>query len=336
MQAVARLCLFGAGLLCAGTAQAQQVEVTQQVPATARDPWLDRMHQRVYDTVWRSAMRLDHLFGSQYDEKSYQHVTGSISPIFLWDEFDGFRPRLRFKVDLPLPQLNERFNAFVGRVNRDEIVTERADQAAPFGRELGADRDEQTIFGISYRAPPSQGSRFDAGAGVRLRLPLDPYVKGSYIYQRGAVEDRLFSFRQTAFYQASERLGTTSRVDLEHLMRGPWLLRWTTSGTISQESEGVRGYSSVMALRGFPRRRSVALAVGVNGETNAPVPVQDYGIKAAYRKGIARDWLVLEVRTSLNWPKEEPGEPREPSWGVGIGFEMSFGTDEFLARPVTF
>jgi hypothetical protein len=66
------------------------------------------------------------------------------------------------------------------------------------------------------------------------------------------------------------------------------------------------------------------------------VPVQEYGFKAAYRQAVMRDWLVMEVRTSLTWPKEYPDQPRAPSWGVGVGFEMFFGTDEFLARPITF
>jgi len=91
-----------------------------------------------------------------------------------------------------------------------------------------------------------------------------------------------------------------------------------------------------MAVRGFPGRRALALAVGFNGETDAPVPLQDYGIKVAWRQRIARDWLVLELRTSLDYPREKPEQTREPSWGVGIGFEMSFGTSEFLARPITF
>jgi len=38
----------------------------------------------------------------------------------------------------------------------------------------------------------------------------------------------------------------------------------------------------------------------------------------------------------VTWPREELTQAREPSWGVGIGFEMLFGTDDFLARPVTF
>jgi hypothetical protein len=51
---------------------------------------------------------------------------------------------------------------------------------------------------------------------------------------------------------------------------------------------------------------------------------------------VLRDWLVLELRSSFTYPKEFVWQPRKPSWGVGVGFEMFFGTDEFLARPVTF
>ena len=65
-------------------------------------------------------------------------------------------------------------------------------------------------------------------------------------------------------------------------------------------------------------------------------PVGNYGVKLAYRRSVMRDWLVMESRVSLTFPKEEPWQAREATIGVGIGFEMLFGTDEFLARPVTF
>jgi hypothetical protein len=59
-------------------------------------------------------------------------------------------------------------------------------------------------------------------------------------------------------------------------------------------------------------------------------------MKLAYRRSVSRDWLIMEIRTSLTWPKDEPTQIRQATWGVGIGFEMFFGTDDFLARPVTF
>jgi hypothetical protein len=301
------------------------------------DEWLDRTQKGVHDLVWRSAMHMDKWFGSREPASAYQRASGSIAPALLWDEFEGFQPKVRFKVELPLPRMNERFNAFVGRVDRDEYVTERTPQSGAFQRQYGELGEEQTLAGIVYRTSAKQGSRFDAGAGVRLRLPLDPYVKGSYVYERGDSMSGMFSTRQTVFWQNSQRSGFTSRVDLEKLFaENLWLLRWTTSASISEMSDGVYGYSAITALRGFPDRRAIAFEAGMDGSSDADVPMHEFGFKAAYRQSVARDWLILEVRTSLTWPKEEPEQPRAPSWGVGIGFEMFFGTNEFLARPVTF
>jgi hypothetical protein len=321
--------------------QAPDAQATPGTEAESPGPqpdheWLDKTQQGVQNIVSRSAQRFDRLFGPDEDEAPYKAATGSISPAVLWDEFDGWQPKLRFRVDLPLPQLNERFNAFIGRVNRDEYVSERAPQSGAFERQYGPESDEQTLAGVSYRTPEKQGSRFDAGAGVRLRFPLNPYVKGAYVYEIGKTETGLMSLRETIFWQNSERLGFTTRADLERVFAQKWLLRWTASGTISQDSDGVYGYSAIRALRGLSNRRAVVFEVGFDGATNAPVPMHEYGWKAGYRQSVLRDWLVLELRTSLTYPKEEPGQARQPSWGAGIGFEMFFGTDEFLARPVMF
>ena len=301
------------------------------------DEWLDRTQQGVHGIVVRSAKYLDGWFGSSQPEGAYQGASGSITPAVLWDEFDGFQPKVRFRVEVPLPQLNERFNAFVGRVDRDEYVTERTQRSGAFQRQYGQMGEEQTLAGVVYRTPRKQGSRFDAGAGIRLRFPLDPYVKASYVFERGDSMTGLLSLRQTVFWQNSQREGLTSRADLEKFFEDErWLLRWTTSGSISQRSDGVYGYSAISALRGLEHRRAIAFEAFVDGETDAEVPMHEFGVKAAYRQSVARDWLIMEVRTSLTWPKEERDQPRAPSWGVGVGFEMFFGTDDFLARPVTF
>jgi hypothetical protein len=313
-------------------AAASQVESGPPAPA----PWLDRLHHGTYDIVWRSAMRIDRLFGSRYDERAYQQITGSVAPAVLWDEFGSYDMRFRFNINLPLPRMNERFNAFVGRVDPEEYISERSQQSGAFRRQYGPRSTDETLLGLSYIEPRKQGIRFDAGTGIRLRSSPDPYVKGGIVYEKGSMEGLMFGWRETAFWQPSEGAGFTTRFDLDRYMEHSWLVRWTTSGTFSQQSNGLKGYSSLMALHGLSDRRAVAFAVGLDGETDADVPLRDYGMKVAYRQQISRDWLVMEIRTSLTWPREELTQSRPPSWGVGIGFEMLFGTDEFLARPVTF
>jgi hypothetical protein len=311
---------------------------TASVPVgyvNVKDPWIDRMHQGVFNAVWRSGMRVDQWFGSSADEAAYMETSGSIAPALLYDEFDGFQPRLRFQVDMPLPILNKRFSAFIGRVNRDEYVTERRPGSGAFARQYGPVEDDETLFGIRYREP-KQGAHFEADAGLRLATPLDPFVKGSWRFDKGSSEATLFSLRETAFWQNSEKFGVTSRVDLERVFPSMWLLRGTISGTISQRTEGVRGYTGITVLRGLPDRRAICAELFTEGEFDADVPLGNYGAKLAYRRSVARDWLVLETRLSLTFPKDHPWQTREATWGVGVGLEMFFGTNEFLARPVTF
>jgi len=310
---------------------------TAKVPMgyTSKDPWLDRTQRWVFQSVWRSAMRIDRVFGAEIDESAYQQASGSVAPALLWDEFDGFQPKLRFNVNLPLPHLDERFHAFIGRVNRDEYVTERNLESGAFPRQYGPVEDDQTLLGLRFRSPKA-GAHFDADAGVRLNFPVDPFIKGSYRFFHGSSDKVLVSFRETAFWQNSEGAGFTSRVDIEKIFDYSWLARFTASGTISQESEGVRGYSALSVIHGMPNRRAIAAELFSSGEMDADVPLGDYGLKLAYRRSVSRDWLIMEIRTSLTWPKEEPTQIREATWGVGIGFEMFFGTDDFLARPVTF
>src|SRR6185503_17134012 len=219
---------------------------TASVPigyVNVKDPWIDRLHQGVFNSVWRSAMRMDQWFGSTADDAAYMQTSGSIAPALLYDQFDGFQPKLRFQVDVPLPQLNERFHAFIGRVNRDEYVTERKPGSGAFARQYGPVEDDETLFGIRYREP-KQGGRFEADAGLRIRSPLDPFVKGSWRFEHGTSETTLLSLRETAFWQNSEKFGVTSRFDVERIFDDTWLTRFTLSGTISQRTEGVKGYTA--------------------------------------------------------------------------------------------
>jgi hypothetical protein len=298
--------------------------------------WLDRTREALYGTMWRSAEHVDRWFGSEHDDAVYQKVYGSIAPAFLYTQYDGLRTQVRFNMNFPLPEVNDRIHAFVGRFDPNEFITERDEPSGAIPRTYGPPTEDQTLLGIGYRQPDKEGSRFDAGAGVRLGFPMDPYVKGSYVFERGRAYTGLFSIRETLFWQNSDGLGETTRFDLERIFHDHLLLRYTLSGTKSEMSKGLRGYSSILFIHGLSNRRALAFEVGLDGQTSALVPLHDYGFKVAFRQSILRRWLIMEVRSSLDWPKDYPWQRRSASVGVGLGFEMLLGTEAFLARPVTF
>ena len=304
----------------------------------AQDRWIDHLHDGLYSMLWRSAGHVDQWFGSRSEDWVYQdHVRGSITPALFWDEYHGFDQKFRFRVKFPLPHMDERFDAFVGTFNRDEYVTEREQASGAIANQHvgGAIDDDETLFGIRFR-PHKEGGRFEADAGLRLASPLDPFVKGGWRYSRGTPEHLLLSLREIAFWQNSEGFGVTSRIDLERIVADAWRVRWTLSGTVSQETQGVHGYTALTAYRTMSYMRAIGVQVFTDGEFDAPVPLGEYGIRVAYRQRIFRDWLALEVRPSVTWPKELPQETRKASWGLGIGVQMYFGDEGFEPRPATF
>jgi hypothetical protein len=312
--------------------------ILQESPSEQRpNTWIDRTHDSLHSFLWRSAMNVDRWFGADVSEDVYaENTRGSITPIVLWDEFNGFSQKFRFRVRMPLPHLDERYNAFIGTFSRDEFVTEREQEsgAIPRQRSGGTIEQDQTLLGIQYREREG-GARFEADAGIRIRSPIDPFVKAGYRWEHTTENHFVFTFRELGFWQNSEGFGFTSRIDVERALDIDSLIRWTASGTISQETEGVRGYTALTWYRALPRQHAIAAQVFTTGEFDAAVPLEEYGLRVAYRKRIFRDWLVLELRPSVTWPRERRDQPREASWGLGIGIEMFFGEEGFHARPAT-
>ena len=55
------------------------------------------------------------------------------------------------------------------------------------------------------------------------------------------------------------------------------------------------------------------------------VEIGDYGLRVIFRRRIYREWLFLELRSSITWPRETLFERREANLGAGAAFELMFG-----------
>jgi hypothetical protein len=287
--------------------------------------WIDRMQAGVYKTMCLSAARFDGFFGNARFDDEYQATHGSLAVGAQWDERDQLDPSVRFRAHVRLPQMSERFSAFVGRVDPDEYVTELRDDFDTLPRQFGRDVDDAVLLGLGYRQPGRGGGHFDASVGARLDWPPEPYVKGTYRLALQFLERNLLRLQETIFWREDEHLGATTRADVERLLADDFLVRWTGSGTFTQETEGVRWYSTLTLYQNLGGGRAMAYEAGISGESDHEVEIADYGIRAIYRRRLNREWLFLELRSSITWPRETLLERRETNWGAGLALEMLFG-----------
>jgi hypothetical protein len=287
--------------------------------------WIDRVHAGLYKTICLSAAKFDGFFGNARFDDEYQATHGSLALGTLWDERDHWDPSVRFRAHIELPQLSDRFNAFVGRLDPDEYVTELRDDFDTLPRQFAREEDDAVLFGLGYRQPGRIGGHFDAGIGAKIRSSIEPYVKGTYRIGVPFGNRNLLRLHETIFWQEDEGFGATTRFDLERLLSEDFLVRWTAAGTFSQETEGVRWFSSLTLYQNLGHGRALAYEAGISGETDYEVDLANYGLRVIYRRQIFREWLFLELRSGITWPRETLLELREPNWAAGIAVEMLFG-----------
>lgn len=303
---------------------ADAAEVCQDKPQGPA--WIDRMHGALYKSMCYTTVWFDGFFGNARFDDEYQATHGSLATGVLWDERDQWDPSVRFRVQMTLPQMSDRFSAFIGKVDPDEYVTEQRDDFDTLPRQFGREIDDEVLIGLGYRQPGRRGGYFDAGVGTSLDAPDEPYVKGSYRIAVPILEHNLLRLRETVFWEGNEGLGATTRFDLERLISDDFLARWTGSATVTQETEGVRWLSHVTLFQNLGVGRAISYQVGITAESERDVPITDYGLRVIYRRTIFdRDWLFLELRSNLTWPRESSLERRQSVWGAGAAIEMMFG-----------
>jgi len=288
--------------------------------------WIDRMQEAFYRTMCSSAVWFDGFFGNARFDDEYQATHGSVSLGALWDERDHWDPSVRFRVQMNLPQMSDRYSAFIGKVDPDEFVTEQRDDFDTLPRQFGRESDDDVLIGLGYRQPGSRGGRFDAGVGVSLGSSLLPYAKATYRIAVPLLARNLLRLRETVFWEDSERLGATTRFDFDRLVSDDFLARWTGSATFTQETEGVRWFSHVTLYQNLHDGRAISYQAAITAESDRDVSITDYGLRVIYRRTIFdREWLFLELRTGVAWPRESLLERRESVWGAGVAVEMMFG-----------
>jgi hypothetical protein len=296
--------------------------------APAAPAWLDRMQAGLYRRMCLTAARFDGLFGSARFDDEYEATHGSVALGALWSERERMDAAFRFRLRARLPQLSERFDAFIGRDDPEEHATDDRDDLDALPRQFGHEDDDAVLLGLGYRRPARGGGRFDADIGTSLGSSGGPYVKGRYRLVLPFFRRNVLRLRETLFWQESKGAGTTTRIDLERLLGDRLLARWTGSATVAESTRGVRWFSSATLYQNLGQGRALAYQADLSGESRHAVPVASYGLRIVFRRRILREWLFLELRSSIAWPRDTRLEPRARDLGAGATVEFWFGGHE--------
>ena len=313
-------------------APAEDTEATQEeVDPCASEylegrSWLDWLNLGLHRTACETALWFDHLFGDYRLDEELEATHGRALVGVIWDEQYGFEEDLRFRARLHFPNMERRLNAFIGRDDREDLLEDAQRRGATSLPSMFDPADDEWLVGLGYR--PLSGGRngdLDFDVGMNFDFPIEPFARARYKHRTFLSDTNLIRFRHSLFWEREDGWGLSTRIDYEHAFTNGSMMRWRGAGKLSDITEGTDWFTELSYYHRLGRRRALAHQVGANGETDAPILVENYFVRVIYRQQILREWFFLEIGPGMAWRRDVPGEPRDSVQILRFGMEMLFG-----------
>ncbi len=290
---------------------------------------LDATRRRLWETLCGANLWFDGLFGEHRNAESARDVSGRVELSAIGSRIEGYKVRSRIDLNYQLPNLEHRWNAFLGRGNdANDFIQDRRKGLGLRSQFLDVETDERWLAGLGYSLPGSYERSVDFRAGGSGGREPEVFLQGRFRRNWILDERNLVHLREAAFWTNRQGFGVTAGVDYDRYLRRALLARWGTIGTYSEDTHGVNWRSALVLYNDLTGRRAIAYEGFVRGETDAPVPLREYGTRVVYRQGLTRRWLFGEIVLGYSWPRLRLEDRRGGAATFGVGLELDFGRDE--------
>ena len=288
---------------------------------------IDKFQQQLYRTLCGAALWFDGLFGEEQHPAAAEDSSGRLEFSLAYSERDGAKFRTLFNARLRIPNLENKVEAFFGRDNDQEFVQGRNEGLALRPLFLNIDTEDHWVAGLGYGLPGSykQKTDFRVGLSGGVRTP-ETFAQGRFRRNWFIGDKGLIHFREIAFWTNREGFGATSVLDFDRILSPTRMFRWGNIATNSQDTHAWSWRSAFLLYQNLGERKAIAYEAYVRGETQAEVPLNEYGARTIYRRGLkSRPWLYGEFVVGYSWPRWELDEERKGSAAVAVGLEVLFG-----------
>ncbi|MDP5293082.1 hypothetical protein Q9290_12415 [Oceanimonas sp. CHS3-5] len=319
-----RLMLLPLLLLPLGISHASHEDDTD-LPHWAVDK-ITPMHDRVTNWLDNNARNIDNFFGT---DDSLTMENGSymrFSQEFSWHERDRYDWDTALRVKLDLPTTKERLRILI-ESDPEETQGTLAEQGANTARSNNNFRTEDFLLGLRRLSDRDKREhwRFDAGAGIKVKLPLDPYVRftGERQWQLNDGPWVLDSWSRASWFN-EEGYSVRSRWDLGRPLSDIYHLRFITNVQWQEEVDTLEYSEGIELNQLLGTRSAIRYAAVAVGRSASDPRLYDYYLLSQYRRNLHREILFVDFIPEVHFPREQN---YDAEFGVTLRFELLFRAD---------
>lgn len=270
------------------------------------DTFLDDAHQ------WTSSFMTDSIFNFDSWFGDIDTLEAGIEKPWIrirvgadWDEVDGFKFKNRWRIDIPLPTLENKLGVFIGRdaVDNDQDGQDFFDQNED-------DNEAKVSVGLRYTIRKTENFQFSTNFGMQFKFPPVFYVKPrmQFTFTSGKW---LFRPIQYVYFYTDDGLGETTKMEINWYLGSRILLRSYSKGTYSNTSDGIDlSQEFHIQYLNFNVRRGNNYAVSLEWQSDAhtwtATQFNKHRLILRLYHSIFRSWLRIGIAPNLNWKRMKP------------------------------
>lgn len=272
--------------------------------------------------VDNTSRNIDSFFGgdqsSAVNNESYLRLGQEID----WMEGEGTDGDISIRYRIDLPTTEERLRLII-ESDPEESQGTLAEQGS--GRLYNDQRDRRSsTLGLDWLESRDKRENWSnrIGVGIRLRLPLDPYVRftSERLWDIGEGPWQLESSNRVSWFN-NEGYSARTQWDIGRPLSDNRHLRFITTVQWREEEDTLE-YSEIAELNQRLNRRSAlrysAIAIG---ESASNPRMTNYYLQTRYRRDVHKGILFADIIPELHFQRDVSYDPR---WAMTLRLEMYF------------
>jgi hypothetical protein len=300
-------------VLAVGTLLASAAAQPQAAPSEPSDYWrvqapedmepieippLPEVQEQLSSEVIALGRRLDAFFGTGDYRTDAEGSLLRVGTTMLIEE-DGLSFDFAMRMRLALPRTERRLNLFLDSQRVDPFET-----PAQRRRLERTDADSSSfVAGLQYLRQLAERWDLDADAGVRVRVPLDPYVRVR-VRRSELVLPWEYRVGQSLFWYAQRGRGTSTELLAQRTLADGRLLRSVSDVTWLDREQQFYYSQDLLFAQHFRRSAGVVYQIGIRGESEPNHQLDHYFINLRARRSVGWEWLFVELRPELYFERE--------------------------------
>lgn len=265
---------------------------------------MDDAHKRVSSTILLLSNRIDSFFGSRRGD---DEANGSRLRLFYDSTFrqnQRWDDRIDMRFSLRLPQLQKLLKVSF----KKEGGT--SDKAPPTNKDVQNEEKREDVL------PPEKTSlkdlllttnkwTFNVNTGLRVDIPPNPFARARL--RRTMVFFGMWEFNPTqeATWFLEQGFGLNFTHDLDYSISPNLLFRIANSVFWTDETDEVTTTHGPQLFQQLSKDRALAYSIQAQGTNRPDLYISNYNASIQYRQLIHSNWLFMEIRPGIDFPKAE-------------------------------